>query len=181
MPPLPFQTRTLGMDTHVAWLATNYKRSQRVSDVRSHLLPSKLKYIASGSDDDKFMAIPRSQLIDLEQPPHYHLISKCVRRSWLCGKDPHSRKDCEHRKTRLEERIFQLAQCFAAATDAFAIISNHFHLAVYFEPQVYAKEMASPLKRPASSQAKPESSEMVTFGVGLSTLLRNVCRFSRES
>jgi hypothetical protein len=81
------------------------------------------------------MATPRSQLIDLEQPLHYHLVSRCVRRSWLCGKDPHSRKDYEHRKAWLEQRMFHLAQSFAVAIDAFAIMSNHFHLVVYFDPQ----------------------------------------------
>ena len=81
------------------------------------------------------MATPRSQLIDLEQPLHYHLVSRCVRRSWLCGKDSLSRKNYEHRKAWLEKRMFHLAQCFAVAIDAFAIMSNHFHLVVYFDPQ----------------------------------------------
>jgi REP element-mobilizing transposase RayT len=81
------------------------------------------------------MATPRSQLIDLEHPLHYHLVSRCVRRGLLCGKDPHSRKDYEHRKTWLKERMFHLAQCFAVAIDAFAIMSNHFHLVVYYDPQ----------------------------------------------
>ncbi|MFT7305257.1 MAG: REP element-mobilizing transposase RayT [Candidatus Azotimanducaceae bacterium] len=31
--------------------------------------------------------------------------------------------------------MFHLAQCFAVAIDAFAIMSNHFHLVVYFDPQ----------------------------------------------
>jgi len=81
------------------------------------------------------MATPRSQLIDLEQPLHYHLVSRCVRRSFLCGKDPHSSADYEHRKGWLEQRMFHLAQCFAVSIDAFAIMSNHFHIVVYYDPQ----------------------------------------------
>jgi REP element-mobilizing transposase RayT len=81
------------------------------------------------------MATPRSQLVDPEYPMHYHLVSRCVRRSWLCGVDRQSRKDFEHRKDWLEERIHHLAQYFAVAIDAYAIMSNHFHLVVYFDPQ----------------------------------------------
>jgi REP element-mobilizing transposase RayT len=81
------------------------------------------------------MATPRSQLIDLEQPLHYHLVSRCVRRSFLCGKDSRTRSDYEHRKGWLEQRMFHLAQCFAVSIDAFAIMSNHFHLVVYYDPK----------------------------------------------
>jgi len=31
--------------------------------------------------------------------------------------------------------MFNLAQHFAVAIDAFAIMSNHFHLVVHFDPQ----------------------------------------------
>jgi len=81
------------------------------------------------------MATPRSQLVDPDQPMHYHLVSRCVRRSWLCGFDRQSRKDYEHRKDWLEQRIQHLAQYFTVSVDAYAIMSNHFHLVVYFDPQ----------------------------------------------
>jgi REP element-mobilizing transposase RayT len=81
------------------------------------------------------MATPRSQLIDSEYPMHYHLVSRCVRKSWLCGLDPKSRKNYEHRKTWLRNRLLHLARCFAVAIDAYAIMSNHFHLVVYFDPR----------------------------------------------
>jgi len=81
------------------------------------------------------MATPRNLLIDPAHPLHYHLVSRCVRRSWLCGKAPNSKKSFEHRKLWLTERLFHLAQCFSVAIDAFAIMSNHFHLVVYYDPQ----------------------------------------------
>ncbi|MFT7219200.1 MAG: REP element-mobilizing transposase RayT [Candidatus Azotimanducaceae bacterium] len=81
------------------------------------------------------MATPRRLLIDPERPMYYHLVSRCVRSSWLCGFDQHSRRDYEHRKTWIQERLFRLARYFAVAIDAYAIMSNHFHLVVYFDPQ----------------------------------------------
>jgi REP element-mobilizing transposase RayT len=81
------------------------------------------------------MATPRNQLVDHDYPMHYHLVSRCVRRSWLCGFDRQARKNYEHRKDWLEKRLHYLAQYFAVAIDAYAIMSNHFHLVVYFDPQ----------------------------------------------
>jgi len=65
---------------------------------------------------------------------HYHLISQCVRRAWLCGNDIPSKNKYDHRKDWLEERLFHLAKYFALEIDAFAIMSNHFHLVVYYDP-----------------------------------------------
>ena len=80
------------------------------------------------------MATPRSQLIDPEFPLYYHLISRCVRRSWLCGRDRRTGKDYNHRKSWLKERMLHLARYFAVEIDAFTIMDNHFHLVVYFDP-----------------------------------------------
>ena len=80
------------------------------------------------------MTTPRSQLVDQQIALHYHLVSRCVRRSWLCGRDPFSRKNYNHRKAWLESRLFHLGQYFAVEVDAFAIMSNHFHLVVFYDP-----------------------------------------------
>jgi len=81
------------------------------------------------------MATPRSQLIDPEFALHYHLVSRCVRRSWLCGRDRKTGKDYNHRKSWLRERLLHLARYFAIEIDAFAIMDNHFHLVVYYDPK----------------------------------------------
>ncbi|MFT7042842.1 MAG: hypothetical protein ACJAW7_001600 [Candidatus Azotimanducaceae bacterium] len=39
------------------------------------------------------------------------------------------------RRDWLAQRMWHLAQYFAVAIDAFAIMSNHFHLVVFFDPQ----------------------------------------------
>ncbi len=81
------------------------------------------------------MATPRSQLVDPELALHYHLISRCVRRSWLCGRDPQTGKNYNHRKTWLKSRLLHLAQYFAVEVDAYSILSNHFHLVVFHDPK----------------------------------------------
>ena len=74
-------------------------------------------------------------MTDPDYSIHYQIVSRCVRRSWLCGVDRLVRKNYAHRKDWLKQRMFHLTQYFAVAIDAFAIMSNHFHLVVYFDPQ----------------------------------------------
>lgn len=81
------------------------------------------------------MATPRSQLVDENIPLFYHLISRCVRRSWLCGKDPLTGKNYDHRKEWLEDRLFTLVRSFAVELFGYAIMSNHFHLVVRYDPK----------------------------------------------
>ncbi|TQV71969.1 transposase, partial [Aliikangiella marina] len=44
------------------------------------------------------MAIKRSDLIDSENAGYYHLISRCVRRAFLCGVDDETGVSYEHRR-----------------------------------------------------------------------------------
>ena len=62
----------------------------------------------------------------------YHLTSRCVRRSHLCGR--RGKRDFSHRKQWLVDRILQLGQAFSIEIHAYAIMSNHFHLVVYYDP-----------------------------------------------
>jgi REP element-mobilizing transposase RayT len=81
------------------------------------------------------MATPRHLLVDPDQPLCYHLVSRCVRRGWLCGFDPVSRRHFSHRKRWITERLDQLGAAFAVDIYAYAIMDNHFHLVVYYDPQ----------------------------------------------
>ncbi len=81
------------------------------------------------------MTLPRKQLVVVEDTPYYHLVSRCVRRSFLCGVDPHSGGDYEHRRQWIEDRIRILASIFAVEICSYAVMSNHIHLVVKLVPQ----------------------------------------------
>jgi REP element-mobilizing transposase RayT len=74
------------------------------------------------------MPKPRHQQICVSQTPYYHLVSRCVRRSFLCGVlDSYN---FEHRRGWMLERLALLTQMFAIDVAAYALMSNHYHLVV---------------------------------------------------
>ena len=74
------------------------------------------------------MAGKRSEQICLSATPWYHLCSRVVRRSFLCGKDKFTKKDFNHRRQWIEDRILALTDIFSIEIGAYAIMSNHYHI-----------------------------------------------------
>jgi len=74
------------------------------------------------------MTLPRNQLISIEETPYYHIVSRCVRRAFLCGKDKYSGKSYEHRRGLIVDRVKFLASVFNIKICSYAIMSNHYHL-----------------------------------------------------
>jgi len=54
----------------------------------------------------------------------FHCISRCVRRSWLCGVDPYNHKDYSHRKQWVRDRLQELAGVYAVDIYAYAVMSD---------------------------------------------------------
>lgn len=81
-------------------------------------------------------AYARSEIVDDATVGVYHCISRCVRRAFLCGDDPFTGRNCDHRKRWIQDRLEELAGIFAFDVLGFAILSNHFHLVLRNRPDV---------------------------------------------
>lgn len=81
------------------------------------------------------MTRPRKELVSVEDTPYYHVVSRCVRRSFLCGVDQSSGKDYEYRRQWIGNRMRILSSLFAIDLCAYAVLSNHFHIALKLCPE----------------------------------------------
>jgi REP element-mobilizing transposase RayT len=79
------------------------------------------------------MTQSRSKQVSLQDTRYYHLISRCVRRAYLCGEDAYTKQSFEHRRQWMVDRIRYLTSVFAIDVAAYAVMSNHYHLVVYVD------------------------------------------------
>ena len=77
------------------------------------------------------MTTARSQQICIDTTPYYHCVSRCVRRSFLCGRDPLTQQSYEHRRKWIKQKMYALSQVYCIDICAYAIMSNHYHLVVH--------------------------------------------------
>jgi hypothetical protein len=80
------------------------------------------------------MTRPRAKLVRPTVTKYYHCITRCVRRAWLCGQDPLSGRNYDHRRQWIIDRLTELTGTFAIDVCSFAVMSNHYHVVVHLDP-----------------------------------------------
>jgi REP element-mobilizing transposase RayT len=81
-------------------------------------------------------AFARRDIVNEDQVGVYHCIARCVRRAFLCGVDPYTGRDYNHRKEWVLDRLRQLAGVFGIEVCSYALMSNHIHLVLRNRPDV---------------------------------------------
>ena len=79
---------------------------------------------------------PRKDVVRPDEVGVYHCWSRCVRRAFLCGRDPVSGKDFEYRRLWIQQFEERLAGLFAIEIGFRAEMSNHAHLVLRNRPDV---------------------------------------------
>ena len=80
--------------------------------------------------------LARGEYLDPQTIQITHVVSRCVRRAFLCGTDPVSGNCFEHRRQWIQDRLEFLASVFAVDCLTFAVMSNHFHLILRNRPDI---------------------------------------------
>ncbi len=126
------------------------------------------------------MTIARSSLVSLEATPYYHVISRCVRRAFLCGSDSVSGRSFEHRRGWIVERLALLESVFGVSVCAYAVMSNHYHLVLRLESSV-EWSMGEVLDRWCSLYSGPDLVQRYRSGEALGPAeLARVCEYADE-
>ncbi len=80
--------------------------------------------------------VNRTEIGAADEIQIFHLVNRCVRRTFLCGEDVATGKDYSHRKEWIRSRLEELAGIFALDVMSFAVLSNHLHVVVRTRPDV---------------------------------------------
>ncbi|WKZ56199.1 MAG: transposase [Bdellovibrionota bacterium] len=80
------------------------------------------------------MGQARSRIFDPKVVGTYHCMSRCVRRAYLCGVDPVSKRSFDHRKQWIKDRLGFLTQVFSIELISYVVMSNHLHTLIRNRP-----------------------------------------------
>lgn len=122
------------------------------------------------------MTTARSQLISVEATPYYHCVSRCVRRSFLCGYDELTQTSYEHRRAWVEKRLKRIANVFCVDVCAYAIMSNHYHVVLHInKDQAYRLSNHEVIERWLALHRPPVLIQRFLKNEGLSEAEQNAC------
>ena len=93
------------------------------------------------------VAYARRKLLGGERQAVFHCWNRCVRRAFLCGRDPHTGQDYSHRRDWIVNREEQLAGLFAIDIEFRTELSNHLHLVLRTMPRVARRWTAEEVVR----------------------------------
>ncbi len=131
----------------------------------------------------------RREQIDESSVGVYHCINRCVRQAFLCGDDPVSGNNYDHRKNWIQQRLELLAGEFAVDVIGFSVMSNHFHLVLRNRPDVVDQWPDSEVawrwwnlfpgrRGPDGSPAEPSKSEIKALAMRIRSLRRRLSSIS---
>jgi len=72
--------------------------------------------------------------VSLSDTSYYHIVSRCVRQSYLCGEDLETGKNYEHRRDYIENLLRLISSVFCIEVCSYAIMSNHYHIVLHVKP-----------------------------------------------
>ena len=78
----------------------------------------------------------RGEYVNPEEVQILHLVNRCVRRAYLCGKDPYTGQSFEHRREWIRKRLEFLASVFGIDCLTYTVMSNHIHLILRSRPDI---------------------------------------------
>ncbi len=85
------------------------------------------------------MTIARKEIINEAESGFYHVMVRCVRQAFLCGYDKYSKRNYDHRKFWIRDRLKHLSGIFGVQVYSYAILCNHYHLALRNRPDLVAE------------------------------------------
>ncbi|MBM4077621.1 MAG: hypothetical protein FJ267_18495 [Planctomycetes bacterium] len=78
----------------------------------------------------------RTEICASDEIQVFHLINRCVRRTFLCEEDVTTGKDYSQRKEWIRSRLEEQAGIFALDVMSFAVLSNHLYVVVRTRPDI---------------------------------------------
>jgi hypothetical protein len=102
--------------------------------------------------------LARAEVFQPTEVATVHLCARVVRRCFLFGDDPVTKKNFDHRKIWIEEQIKLQAAQFGIDIIALAVMSNHFHQILAISARCRG-DLGKCRSRPSVAYALPKTKE----------------------